>query len=129
MALQKDIQVRVITPERQVLNEKADSVVIPAHDGELGVLGNRAPLMCELGIGELRYRGCGSGGRVFVDGGFAQVNENVVTVLTPRAIAAEDVSAEIVAEARAGADREPLGAGRTAARRRVRVLQGLQKKN
>ncbi|RMF74700.1 MAG: F0F1 ATP synthase subunit epsilon [Planctomycetota bacterium] len=121
MAGTKSIQVNVITPERQVLETSADSAVIPAHDGELGVLCGRAPLMCELGVGVLRT----DGQSVFVDGGFAQVHENVVTVLTPRAVAAGEITAEMVAEAQAAADAEPLGENRARAQKRASVLRSL----
>jgi F-type H+-transporting ATPase subunit epsilon len=99
MAESKEIGVVVITPERQVIDETADAVVIPAHDGELGVLPDRAALMCELGIGQLRYSSAGQTQRVFVDGGFAQVHNNHVTVLTSRAIPADQIDAGVITEA------------------------------
>lgn len=101
MATTKTIQLRVITPERQVLAETTNSVVIPMHDGELGVLSGRAPLMCELGIGQLRYESGGHTHRVFIDGGFAQVHADQVTVLTPDAKAQAEVSQEVIDKAAA----------------------------
>jgi F-type H+-transporting ATPase subunit epsilon len=95
----QSIELVVITPERQVLAEAADEVVIPAHDGELGVLNLRSPLMCELGIGQLRYLRDGQTNRLFIDGGFAQVLENRVTVLTGNALLASAVTADVVASA------------------------------
>ena len=85
----------VITPERVVLECDAKFVAFPAHDGEIGVLSHRAPLVCRMGIGELRIDATGDdakGGRshrMFVDGGFAQVVENRLTLLTEQA---EDAS-------------------------------------
>jgi F-type H+-transporting ATPase subunit epsilon len=106
MATPKSIRMTVITPEQLVLEETATSVVIPAHDGELGVLHNRAPLMCELGVGQLRYTAADRTRRMFIDGGFAQVYENQVTVLTSRALFPEAITQEIVEEAsRAAAER------------------------
>lgn len=87
----------VITPEQQVLETPAESVVLPAHDGELGVLPQRAPLMCELGIGQLRYTQGATGRRLFIDGGFAQVFDDHVTVLTSRALPAEQVTPAVIA--------------------------------
>jgi F-type H+-transporting ATPase subunit epsilon len=81
----------VVTPERAVLDERADFVALPLYDGELGVLPRRAPLVGRLGYGELRIRRGSHVQRFFVDGGFAQVRANVVTVLTQRAIKAEDI--------------------------------------
>jgi F-type H+-transporting ATPase subunit epsilon len=80
------IQCVVVTPERTWLDELVDSVVIPAFDGELGILPGHSPLIARLGYGELRTRTGESVHRYYVDGGFTQVRDNVVTVLTHRAI-------------------------------------------
>jgi F-type H+-transporting ATPase subunit epsilon len=84
----------VVTPERAVLDEPVDFVALPMYDGELGVLRGRAPLIGRLGYGELRLRHGTMTRRFFVDGGFAQVRSNVVTVLTPRAIRGEDIDVQ-----------------------------------
>jgi F-type H+-transporting ATPase subunit epsilon len=81
----------VVTPERAVLDEPADFVALPMYDGELGVLHGRAPLIGRLGYGELRLRRGAATKRFFVDGGFAQVRADVVSVLTERAIPAENI--------------------------------------
>ncbi|MCK4340899.1 MAG: F0F1 ATP synthase subunit epsilon [Phycisphaerae bacterium] len=131
MAKTKQIDVVVITPERQVLEETVDEAVIPAHDGELGVLNLRAPLMCELGIGQLRYSQDGQSHRVFIDGGFAQVLDNRVTVLTSAALPAEYITAEMVDAAEhaiddhQGHEAEARLAGERA-QRRLSVLRGLK---
>jgi F-type H+-transporting ATPase subunit epsilon len=90
----RDLQCVVVTPERAVLDEPVDFVALPLYDGELGVLPGRAPLIGRLGYGELRIRRGDSTRRYFVDGGFAQVRSNVVTVLTPRAIRGEDINTQ-----------------------------------
>lgn len=87
----KSVQCVVVTPERIVLDEAVDFVALPMYDGELGVLPRRAPLIGRLGSGELRIRRGATVRRFFVDGGFAQVRDDVVTVLTPRAIPAEQI--------------------------------------
>jgi F-type H+-transporting ATPase subunit epsilon len=89
--LGQPLQCVVVTPERAVLDETADFVALPMFDGELGVLPGRAPLIGRLGYGELRIRHGTQTKRFFVDGGFAQVRANVVTVLTQRAIRAEEL--------------------------------------
>ena len=83
----------VVTPERALLDEAADFVALPMYDGELGVLPGRAPLIGRLGCGELRIRRGQATRRFFVDGGFAQVRANTVTVLTGRALKAEEIDA------------------------------------
>ena len=87
----------VVTPERALLDEPADYVVLPMYDGELGVLPGRAALIGHLGPGELRIRHGETTRRFFVDAGFAQVRSDVVTVLTPRALKAEEIDPAAVA--------------------------------
>jgi F-type H+-transporting ATPase subunit epsilon len=93
------LQCVVVTPERAVLDERVDFVALPMYDGELGVLPGRAPLIGRLGYGELRTRRGNEVKRFYVDGGFAQVRGDVVTVLTPRALAAEEIQPNVVTEA------------------------------
>jgi F-type H+-transporting ATPase subunit epsilon len=99
----RSLQCVLVTPERAVLDEPGDFVALPMYDGELGVLPGRAPLIGRLGAGELRVRRGEQTKRFFVDGGFAQVRANVVTVLTPRAVRAEDIDPNAAAQALATA--------------------------
>lgn len=85
------LQCVVVTPERTLFDELVDFVALPLYDGELGVLPGRTPLIGRLGYGELRTRAGAATRRYFVDGGFAQVRDDVVTVLTNRAIPAAEV--------------------------------------
>jgi F-type H+-transporting ATPase subunit epsilon len=87
------LQCVVVTPERALLDEPADFVAVPMYDGELGVLPGRAPLIGRLGCGELRLRRGEATQRLFVDGGFVQVRDDTVTVLTARALRAEEIDA------------------------------------
>lgn len=87
----------VVTPERTVLEASADFVAFTAFDGEVGVMPGRAPLVARMGSGELRLTTGGSSRRFFVDGGFAQVHKNVVTILTPRAHSVEDLDGDALA--------------------------------
>jgi F-type H+-transporting ATPase subunit epsilon len=88
----RSLQCVVVTPERAVVDEPANFVALPMHDGELGVLPGRAPLIGRLGYGELRMRQGEATRRFFVDGGFAQVRNDVVTVLTPKALRSEEIN-------------------------------------
>jgi F-type H+-transporting ATPase subunit epsilon len=96
----------VVTPERTVLDEAAEFVAIPLYDGELGILPGRAPLIGRLGYGELRTRQGATVHRYFIDGGFVQVRDNVVSVLTSRAQRAEDIKPQAV-QAQMEAARRP----------------------
>jgi F-type H+-transporting ATPase subunit epsilon len=127
----RTIQCIVVTPERAVLDEKVDFVALPLYDGELGVLPGRAPLIGRLGYGELRIRRGDRTQRFYVDGGFAQVRNNVVTVLTPKAIKGEDIdptaAARAVEAARVPAPtpqaREAQNKAQQRARAQLRVAQ------
>src|SRR5437588_3755559 len=83
------LQCVVVTPERTLFDQLVDFVALPLYDGELGVLPGRTPLIGRLGFGELRTKEGGATKRYFVDGGFVQVRDDVVTVLTNRATPAE----------------------------------------
>jgi F-type H+-transporting ATPase subunit epsilon len=89
----------VVTPERAVLDEPADFVALPLYDGELGVLPGRLPLIGRLGFGEMRLVRGQRTRRYYVDGGFAQVRNNVVTILTARALTVEEISVDAAREA------------------------------
>jgi F-type H+-transporting ATPase subunit epsilon len=95
--LPRQLRCVVVTPEKAVLDEAADFVAVPLFDGELGVLPNRTPLVGRLGYGELRLRRGTEVRRFFIDGGFVQVRANTVTVLTSRALRAEDIDVTAVA--------------------------------
>ncbi len=79
------IKVSVISPERTLFEGEADSVVAPAWDGELGILRGHAPLMALLGEGVLRVTNGRDEQRFNVRGGFLQVVDDVVTVLSEHA--------------------------------------------
>ena len=85
------LQIVVVTPEKTLLDERVDFVSLPLYDGELGVLPGRSPLVGRLGYGELRTRLEETTHRFYVDGGFAQIRDNVVTILTNRALPAEAI--------------------------------------
>jgi F-type H+-transporting ATPase subunit epsilon len=81
------IKVSVISPEAVLYEGDTDSIVAPAFDGEVGILTGHAPMMTLLGKGVLRLGG--QGGQQFnVDGGFLQVADNIVRVVTEKASAA-----------------------------------------
>jgi F-type H+-transporting ATPase subunit epsilon len=97
MALQLD----VITPERRLLSEQADSVTVPGLGGELGILPGHTPLISALQTGVLSYTQGPTTRRLLVSGGFVEVNNDRVSVLADLAEFPEEVDA-----ARARADRE-----------------------
>lgn len=74
----------VVTPERTELDREAEYVSLPMFDGELGVMGGRAPLIGRLGFGTLRLQTAAGPERYYVDGGFAHIEGDVINVLTGR---------------------------------------------
>lgn len=103
----KTVKVVVVTPEKAVLDETAEFVVVPMIDGELGVMVGRSPLIGRLGAGELRLTTGTATKRYFVEAGFVQVRANVVTVLTANALASEKVTREAAQQAAQAAEALP----------------------
>jgi F-type H+-transporting ATPase subunit epsilon len=122
---ERTLQCVVVTPERAVLDEPVDSVVLPMYDGELGVLPGRAAMIGRLGYGELRISHGGSTRRFYIDGGFAQVRNNVVSVLTPVARRAEEIDPNAATQALESARAQSPGPAaqeeRTKAQERARA--------
>jgi F-type H+-transporting ATPase subunit epsilon len=75
------MHVTVISPEAAVFDGPADAVVVPAHDGEVGILPHHAPFMTLLGEGTLVVRQDGGARRFAVRGGFLQVVDDQVRVV------------------------------------------------
>jgi F-type H+-transporting ATPase subunit epsilon len=92
MAINHTLRLVVVTPERAVLDEPATFVALPLYDGELGVLPGRLPLIGRLGFGELRLVNGNVVRRYYIDGGFVQIRNNVVTILTSKAVPASQLN-------------------------------------
>jgi F-type H+-transporting ATPase subunit epsilon len=108
MARTDTFQLSVISPERAILETPATFVVLPAHDGEIGVLAHRAPLLVRLGVGWLRADTPEGKRRLLVDGGFAQVVGDKVTVLTEHAQQPGEIDPEAARQALAAARALPI---------------------
>ena len=81
----------VVTPEATVRDAAADFVALPLFDGEIGIAPGHSPMIGRLGFGEMRIVSAGATERYYVDGGFVEVVDNVVSVLTNRAVPAEQL--------------------------------------
>jgi F-type H+-transporting ATPase subunit epsilon len=105
--LPEEIELIVVTPERQLLQQPVVEVTIPGLDGALGVLPGHAPLMTELGNGELSYRQGTASQPVSlaVLRGFAEVLGNRVTVLAETAERAEEIDLARAEAAKARAEK------------------------
>jgi F-type H+-transporting ATPase subunit epsilon len=89
----------VVTPERVVLDCEADFAALPAWDGEIGIMRSRAPLMVKLGIGVLRVKEEAVEHQLAIDGGFAEMVDNKLSVLTEHAHFAKDLDRSTVEQA------------------------------
>ena len=97
----------VVTPEETALETEADFVVVPMYDGELGIGSNHSPMIGRLGFGELRLKDGGSVVRYYVDGGFTQIVDNNVSVLTGRMVPAADIDVAAAESQLADARKRP----------------------
>ena len=85
------LQLEVVTPDKTVVSAQVDMAVCPGVMGEFGVLPHHVSLLSALKIGNLRYTEGGKQHNVFISGGFADVNNKVLTVLAESAELAEDI--------------------------------------
>jgi F-type H+-transporting ATPase subunit epsilon len=95
---EKKLQCVVVTPEKTLFDERVDFVALPLYDGESGILPGHTPLIGRLGFGELRTKTGEVVKRYYIDGGFVQVRADVVTVLTNRAVPAQELDAAAAAQ-------------------------------
>ena len=87
------IRLRVVTPSRMLLDEEVDEVTAPGELGEFGVLPNHIAFLTTLVPGELSYKQGASKTTLAVSGGYAEVLDNVMTVLAPAAEFAGEIDA------------------------------------
>ncbi|MFN3927927.1 MAG: ATP synthase F1 subunit epsilon [Pseudanabaenaceae cyanobacterium] len=88
------ITVRVISPAEIILETTAEEVILPSITGQLGILPNHVPLLTGLDIGVLRYFANREWNAIAVNGGFAEVEDNEVTVLVKSATHPKDIDPE-----------------------------------
>jgi F-type H+-transporting ATPase subunit epsilon len=103
--LPESITLILVTPERQVLRESVSEIQLPGLNGYLGILPGHAPLITELGIGELSYKKGGETHFTTVIRGFAEVLPDRVTVLAEIAERAEEIDVERARSARERAEK------------------------
>jgi F-type H+-transporting ATPase subunit epsilon len=94
MSIPKHLRLEFVTPERAIAHEDVDEVELPGEEGYLGVLPGHAPLLAALKTGELWYRRGNEKTFAFVDGGFAEVLPDRVSILAQVAERAEMIDEE-----------------------------------
>lgn len=103
----KPLKIVIVTPEKALLDEHADLIVLPMFDGERGVQPGHSAFVGQLGPGSLRMTSGSSTKKFYVEGGFVQVRDNTVNVLTGKAVASEAINAEMVRKAEIAANAMP----------------------
>jgi F-type H+-transporting ATPase subunit epsilon len=94
------IQLEIVTPERRVLAESVDEVVVPSVCGSMGVLPGHAPLLALLDAGEVSYRVGDERRYLAVSGGYAEVLRDAVSILARTAERAEEIDVDRAQRAR-----------------------------
>jgi F-type H+-transporting ATPase subunit epsilon len=103
------IDLEIVTPERLVLSETVDSVILPGSEGYFGVLPSHAPFFTSLAAGEIEMFAAGKKRFLAVSGGFAEVLRDRVSVLAETCELAEEIDVERADRSRKKAE-ETLGA-------------------
>ena len=93
-----DLNLKIVTPEKEVFNEVADQVNVSTTQGELGILPNHAALMAKLVPGELKIRKGSKVSHFAIGEGFLQIEGNALTIMTDLAQGSEEID-ERAAEA------------------------------
>ncbi len=93
-------QLEVVTPDRLLVSESASQAQIPLANGYIGVLPGHAPLLGEVGIGDLTYVAAGRARHMAVSGGWAEVGDGWVRVLADQAEKADEIDLDRAEEAR-----------------------------
>ncbi len=105
MALPDKLHLVIVTPEKQLYSGPADEVTIPSTQGYLGILPGHAPLLAELGIGNIHYRIGNQTEYLFCSWGFAEVLPDRVVLLAQTAEAASEIDLNRAEQAKTRAEK------------------------
>jgi len=114
----------VVTPEQTVCELPADFVALTLFDGEIGIAPGHTPLIGRLGCGELRIRHGNQVERFYIEGGFVEVVDNVVSLLTKRAIPADKIDEDAAVQQMETARNQPARTPELMAARELALAQG-----
>lgn len=94
------VKFELVSPERLLLSEEVESVVLPGAEGDFGVLPGHSRLISTIRPGVITvFRGGRAADRIFVEGGFAEVTPQGCTVLAEHATPVADITRELAAQA------------------------------
>ena len=126
-------QFDLVSPEKLLMSDPVEQVTVPGADGQFTVLKGHAPFLTTLKPGVLDIIAeDGSSQRIYVRGGFADVNASGLTVLAEQAMPMEEVNAEIMAQQVTDAEEDLVDAGddadkRAVAQKRLDDLKDIQR--
>jgi len=114
----------IVTPQDAVFDEEVTYVTFPAWDGQQGIMQGQSPLLTQLGIGPMRVDlADGASHWYLVEGGFAQVFDDVLTVLTERATRDTELTTEGIDEVLADANKRAVGSDEGGRRKQAEADQ------
>ena len=108
------LNIRVITPDRIVWDATAEEIILPSSTGQLGILKDHAPLLTALDIGVMRLKTAGKWTSIILVEGFAEVENNKVTVLCS---GAEETNNIDLSQAQAGLEKATLAVDQAATKK------------
>jgi F-type H+-transporting ATPase subunit epsilon len=117
-----------VTPERAIVHEEVDELQLPGEEGSFGVLPGHAPLLAALATGEMWYRKGTERHYAFIDGGFAEVLPDQVSILAQVAERAEEIDAQRAEAAKRRAEEQlsrPTASDFEAERTRIALLRAI----
>jgi len=98
------LHLKIVTPEKLIFDEEVSQVNVSTQEGEIGILPHHANLMAKVKPGELVIKRSGKIDSLAIGGGFLQVSDNIVTVMTDLATYATDIDERAVEEAKKRAE-------------------------
>lgn len=98
------LNLKIVTPEGQAFEEDVDMVVVPSSAGELGILPHHAALMAKLVPGELKIKQGEKTQVLAIGGGFLQIADNTLTIMTDLAVEEKDIDEKALEEAKKRAE-------------------------
>ena len=105
MAIPEKIHLEIVTADKLVYSGNVDSIIVPALTGYIGILPGHAPLLAELGIGEIMFTTGGVTEDVFCSWGFVEVLPDRVVILAQTAELSSDIDLKRAEEAKARAEK------------------------
>jgi F-type H+-transporting ATPase subunit epsilon len=121
------LQVRVIAPDRTVWDAEADEVILPSTTGQLGILGGHAPLLSALDTGVMRVRPGKEWVPIALMGGFAEVDNDLVTILVNGAEKGDDINVDEARKAYEEAQSRAENAADASKQEQIQAKQALKR--